>query len=395
MMHYFLAAYNKFRRGGVRLFRNIGDRLNIWMQVIYERLKYRGKESKRIWKSVKLTKKQKKDIKRFYKKNYGKKIPYTYHRLYTAYTGKFDVKYVPEMIYAPYFERFLTDKSYGNVFTNKNTLSIFARGLNIKMPQNIVLCSKNIYYDNNFNKLTLSEMESLLKDSGKVFIKRTVESCGGKGCFIANFSDGVDLNTDLTVKQTIESLGSDFCIQEILVCHDSIKKIYPNSVNTFRVITYILGNEAYHCPIIMRLGIGGSCTDNASAGGIFIAVDDDGTLHKQAFTEHRKGYTVHPDTNVVFEGYKVEHLDKVIELAKRLQISIPQVACVNWDFTINEAGEPVLIEANMRNEVQAGSIWLVQMAHGKGAFGDNTEKVLDYVRRAKKVPFSKRKKIVL
>jgi hypothetical protein len=121
--------------------------------------------------------------------------------------------------------------------------------------------------------------------------------------------------------------------------------------------------------------LGGSFTDNASAGGIFVAVDDDGTLHKSAFTEYRKEYTVHPDTDIVFEGQKIEHLDKVIALAKRLQLAIPQVGVVNWDFTIDESGEPVLIEANMKNDVQAGSIWLPQMAHGKGAFGENTASI--------------------
>ena len=70
---------------------------------------------------MKLTKEQKRAIDKFYKKHYGKKIPYTYHRLFMAYTGVFDEKYIPEMLYAPYLERFLTDPSFGNVFTNKNT----------------------------------------------------------------------------------------------------------------------------------------------------------------------------------------------------------------------------------------------------------------------------------
>jgi hypothetical protein len=154
----------------------------------------------------------------------------------------------------------------------------------------------------------------------------------------------------------------------------------------------MLEGEAYCCPIIMRMGLGGSFTDNASLGGIFIAVDDDGRLHKSAFTEYREEYTIHPDTNVVFANMKVEHVDKMIALAKRMQYAIPQVGVVNWDFTIGEDGEPILIEANMKNEVQSGSVWLPQMAHGKGAFGDNTAKVLQYIRKAKRLSFTKRKK---
>lgn len=392
MLMYVLVAYNYFRRWLRRTCQNIGERFLILFQVIYERVKYRGKATKWIWKSVKLTKEQKRAIDQFYKKHYGKKIPYTYHRLFMGFTGNFDEKYLPEMLYAPYLERFLTDPSYGNVFTNKNTLAIFARGLNVKMPTNIVLCNHGVYYDADFNRISASEVESLLYNAGKVFMKTTVESCGGRGCSIANFVDGIDRNTNLPLVEILASLGANFCIQEVVVCHESIAKIYSQGANTFRVITYILENEVYYCPIIMRLGTGGSCTDNASTGGVFIALDDDGTLHKSAFSEYRKEYTAHPDTNFVFEGHRIEHVDKIIAVAKRLQLAIPQVAVVNWDFTIDEGGQPVLIEANMKNDVQSGSIWLPQMAHGKGAFGENTAKILQYIRCAKRVPLSKRKK---
>ncbi|MBQ8320046.1 MAG: hypothetical protein IJX81_04115 [Clostridia bacterium] len=393
MVKYFLVAFGIFRKALRRFFRNVGERFLIWFQLIHERVKYRAKNISWVWKKVKLTKEQKRSIDKFYKQNYGKKIPYTYHRLFTGFTGNFDEKYIPEMLYAPYLERFLTDSAYGNVFTNKNTLAVFARGLDVKMPQNIVVGNKNGYYDKDFNRITLSKAEELLQNVGKVFMKKTTESCGGSGCSVANFVDGIDLNTNLSVSETLVALGSDFSVQEFIVCHESIRRIYPHSVNTFRVITYILEGEVYHCPIIMRIGLGGSFIDNASAGGIFIAVDDNGTLHKSAFTEYRKEFTVHPDTNIVFEGQKIEYLDKVINLAKRLQYAIPQVGVVNWDFTINGEGEPILIEANMKNDVQAGSIWLPQMAHGKGAFGDNTAKILQYIRRAKKMSFTKRKKI--
>lgn len=393
MVGLFLKALVKFRNSSRKFFRNIGDRFLIFFQMTYERVKYRSPKTKWIWKKVKLTKEQKKSIDRYYKQNYGKKIPYTYHRLFTGFTGNFDEKYIPEMLYATYFERFLTDLNYSSVFTNKNTLSIFAKGLGVKMPQNIITCSKNIYFDSNFNTIEIAEAEQILKNAGKVFIKLSLDSCGGHGCFISNFVDGVDINTNKSVSETLSKLGSDFSIQEVIVCHDSIRKIYPHSVNTFRIITYILEGKVYYCPIIMRIGLGGSFIDNASAGGIFIAVDDDGTLHKSAFTEYRKEFTKHPDTNINFEGQKIEHLNKIIDTAKRLQIAIPQVGVVNWDFTIDENGEAVLIEANMKNEVQSGSVWLSQMAHGKGAFGDNTAKVLRFIRRAKKLSYTKRKNI--
>lgn len=391
MVRYILGAIGLLRRMFRRGYRNAVERVEIFFQLTYEKLKYRGKKTKWIWKSVKLTKEQKRAIDKFYKENYGKKISYIYHRLIKGFTGNFDEKIIPEMLYATYFERFKTDMSYSNVFTNKNTLAIFAKGLNVKMPQNILVANKGRFFDGEFNTVSAQAAESLLANAGKVFMKVTTESCGGKGCRIAEFADGVDVISGMTVAQTIATLGADFCVQDVLVCHESIRRLYPHSANTMRIITYILDGEVYHCPVIIRLGQGGSVTDNASAGGMFIALDDDGTLHKTAFTEYNKSFTVHPDTGVVFEGQKIEHVDKAIATAERLQLAIPQVGVVNWDFTIDEAGEPVLIEANMKNEVQAGSIWLPQMAHGTGAFGENTAKVLQYIRRTKKMSYSKRK----
>ncbi|MBO7303944.1 MAG: hypothetical protein J6V09_01815 [Clostridia bacterium] len=302
MLRLFLGGLNVFRRVSRRMFRNMGDRILTWLQVLYERLKYRGKKTRWIWKSVKLTKEQKRAINKFYKENYGKRIPHTYHRLFMGFTGNFDEKYIPEMLYAPYLERYCTDPSYGNVFTNKNTLAIFARGLNVKTPQNLVMCNRKGYYDKDFNRITVAEVEDILHNAGKVFMKTTTDSCGGRGCAVANFVNGIDTNTNLSVAETIKSLGENFSIQEILVCHESIRRIYSGSANTFRIITYILDGNVYHCPVIMRMGRGGAVTDNASAGGIFIALEDDGTLHKSAFSEYREEYTVHPDTNVVFEG---------------------------------------------------------------------------------------------
>ena len=63
-----------------------------------------------------------------------------------------------------------------------------------------------------------------------------------------------------------------------------------------------------------------------------------------------------------------------------MHITVPQLGVVNWDFTLNENGVPILIEAN----VVSGSVWLPQMAHGKTPFGDHTAEVLKWLRLMKK-----------
>lgn len=62
-----------------------------------ETLKFKDKRRKKIYNSFELTKEQRKKIDSLYKQNYGKKIPYTWHKHFSAFSGKFDETYFPEL----------------------------------------------------------------------------------------------------------------------------------------------------------------------------------------------------------------------------------------------------------------------------------------------------------
>lgn len=343
-----------------------------------------------IWSKVELTDEQKQAIDSFYLENYGEKIPHIWHRHFTAFTGKFDVKYFPELLFIPEFERFMTlHREYAQVFTDKNMLPMLAASAGVKTVKSYVTSTKGAIRDETCRFIAHEHAIEKLKNIGDVFIKPTVDSNSGRGCFVANFQDGVDVISGKTIQKILSSLGRDYAVQERLVCHESISTIYSGSVNTFRVITYRWRDQILMLPVIMRIGSGGAYLDNAHAGGMFIALDNDGTMHKTAFTEFKQEFTEHPDSHLQFEGYRIELLPRVIEAAKALHETLPQIGCVNWDFTIDTDGNPTLIEANMANGKQGGSIWLVEMAHGCGAFGDNTAEVLRWLRWMKKQPRSK------
>lgn len=376
----------------VRVFDDAKDRMLLRQRKKNAKKKFDDPKRVAIYSKIELTKEQKTEIDKLYLQNYGKKIPYVWHRHYTAYTGKFDAKYFPELLYAPLFEKFMTQENeYAKVFTDKNTLSIFARGVGVKMPKEVISSSRAVIKNDNFENVSLQQAEEILKDIGQVFIKPSEDSNSGKGCFVADFNNGIDQLSKKTAKQILLEIGENFTVQERVKCHESISQIYDGSVNTMRIISYWWRGELKFFPVIMRIGSGGAYLDNAHAGGMFIAVDDDGTLHKKAFTEFKMEFEEHPDSKLRFEGHKISHMDRVFESVKKMHVCIPQVGVVNWDFTIDEDGCPVLIEANMNNGRQCGSIWLMEMAHGCGAFKENTEEVLKWVAKLEKLPKSKRK----
>ena len=145
---------------------------------------------------VDLTDEQKAEIDDIYLQNYGKRIPYDWHRLYTAYTGQFDAaRYFPELLYIPRFEFFMNHPAYAKVFADKNLLPILSAGSeSVTVPQTILSCCNGVFRNEKMEPI--SEMTALgtLKDAGEVFGKPTVDSCSGANCRVVNFSGGYEID---------------------------------------------------------------------------------------------------------------------------------------------------------------------------------------------------------
>ena len=330
-----------------------------------------------IFSRVNLTSQQQKEIDNLYEQNYGKKIPYVWHRYYTAFTGKFDKYYFPELLFIPEFERFMNlNTPYAKVFEDKNILPYVAQSASVKMPRIKFSRTAGIIRNSENEVISESELISKLFDLGEAFVKPTIDSCSGQGCQVVNVKNGIDVISRESIESILKNKGDDWVVQERIVCHESIRKIYANSVNTFRVMTYRWKNEILCTPSIMRIGQGGANVDNAHAGGMFIAIDKDGTLHKEAFTEFRNVFTEHPNTHVVYENYKIDLFPKVLDAAIKCHSLIPQLGSINWDFTVDQDENPVLIEAN----IIGGSVWLFEIAHGCGIFGEKTPEILQWLR---------------
>lgn len=349
--------------------------------------KYNDAQSIKLYSHTLLTESQQKSIDSFYLTNYGEKIPYTWHRVYTAFSGNFDVTYFPELLYGPEFEYFMNrDIAYVEAFADKNVVPLFAAGIGIKTPKTILSCVKGAYRDADNVMLAKEQALAFIADYGKVFIKPAVGASSGRGCAILNLHAGIDELSGKSIEEMVCALEPDFVIQECIKCHPSVAALHEQSVNTFRVVTYRWKDRIEHVPSFLRMGIGENFVDNAHAGGIFIAIDDDGKLHERAFTEFNEQYTEHPDSHIIFAGYSILLFKEVLATAERMHMAIPQLGVVNWDFTLDEAGNPLLLEANTR----WGGIWAIQISHGCGLFGDKTAEILRWLREMKSKKLSER-----
>lgn len=338
-----------------------------------EKRKMRDKRRIKLYSSIKYTNNQEEEIQEFFFKNYGKKIDTRWHKLYQSFTGNYDKKYFPEIIFSSELEPLLSNRTIARQITDKSMVELLYDDIeDLYIPKTSVLRCSGIYYDSNRNIITEEQAKEILKNCGSKIIKKTIDSCSGRGVLLINIVNGYDIKNNIKLDDIINEFGNNFIVQETIKNCNELSEIYPKSLNTFRVITYVIDGKLYHVPLAMRIGQGGNEVDNIHAGGMFIGIDDNGNLMDKAYTEFQNVYEKHPDTNYVFKGHKIHNIDKMIQIAYKCHGRTPHLGIISWDFTIDDKNRIVLIEVNLNGQ----SIWFPQMANGKSAFGENTEYML-------------------
>lgn len=142
-----------------------------------------------------------------------------------------------------------------------------------------------------------------------------------------------------------------FIVQQAVRNCNQINAIQPKSVNTLRIVTVVskkTGKVELLSPGGLRVG-GGADVDNWAAGGLFVGIDEDGTLQKHGFL--KPDYTPplrrdrQPQTGFAFERTAVPFYREAVELVKRAHSFMPEIVTIGWDVALTPDG-PVLIEGN-------------------------------------------------
>lgn len=334
-----------------------------------------------FYKAVEWTKKQQNEFDEYWLYVYGKRIPNKWNRLYEAFNGVYRADYIPEKLYSLEIEPALNDFVYARVLEDKAVLESLCCGCGVKVPETVCVLSGGRFYDKDRFPVTQERALDLLSEANDVVLKPSVGGSSGFGiAFFENFS----LLTQEEKKSALKNAGNEFIAQKRLKTAFEYSVFNPSSVNTVRVITYMLGESVYHVPLVLRMGRSGKNVDNIHSGGLSVGVSDDGTLLKEAFElnygDKKTVFQKHPDSGVVFEGYKLPCMASIISAAKRLHGRFPHLGIISWDFAVDENKDVVLIEANIRGQ----SIWFPQMLHGKGAFEENTKAVFDEVKKRRR-----------
>lgn len=338
------------------------------------------RKKKNLWKIVKLSPDQEKEIKTYFNKYYGHTYSTKWHRLYQSYTGSYNVKYFPEKLFSTKLEMLINPYSEAEFFGDKNLLPVLFDDIdNVHIPQIYVSCVRGTLRDAQSTLIDWCSVTDYLMNIGECVIKKTTETSSGRDVVMCCIRNGYDERSGESIENLLKSFGDNFNVQERIVQHESLAKLNGSSLNTFRVMTYLLDNMVFCCPVALRLGRFGADKDNIHYGGIGVGIKDDGSLRKYAFSEQGERFDVHPDSKVVFDNYQIPKFHTILDIAKQLHARIPYLGIISWDLSLDEHGQVVLIEMNT---IRQGS-WFPQMVNGEPLFGENTEQILSIIQNMK------------
>lgn len=300
------------------------------------------------------------------------KIDTIFHSFYTEKTGIFDEKYLPDDIYYSKIDTYYNDWNAAKVVDNKcyyENLFSPVRG-EVKHPETFIRRINGIWLDCGWNIIDFETvLESIRRKS--FFLKIARQSEGGKGVF---YFDSRSLSFYDDFNMVVSNTSKDLVIQKPLQQSNILSSINRSSVNTIRMISLLRNGEVKVYSSILRMGVNDAKVDNASSGGITCGIDDNGCLKKLAYSANGERYDVHPSSKTVFEGLKIPGYEKAMHMIKMCHPIIPDFRLVSWDIAIDENGDPVLIEVNLKY----GELDFHQLNNGP-LFGEDTREILEEV----------------
>lgn|GEM_PF-6578766 len=228
---------------------------------------------------------------------------------------------------------------------------ILSRWGNIKDVVPLVDCPDG--YESNYDGIL-----RLLRDKGDLAYKKS-SGAHGIGFKKLSYRNGVYFMNNIPchindIVRLFDSATVFYAITEYIRMHDDIKAIYPESVNTIRVMTI---NENGISPVVcdayMRIGSESTgMTDNVGFGGVSASINLK-TGHffggEQVIDHVITECPTHPDTGELIEG-TVPHWDmvksKLVEICKFM----PQLEYLGFDIAITEKGFMV-VEINVHQDL--------------------------------------------
>ncbi len=191
------------------------------------------------------------------------------------------------------------------------------------------------------NSIDLPTLKAAALRFGQQVFVKPKDAAGGKGAAV------IDVGSDAFA--TIQTLKS-FIVQPVIRQHADLNRLFPKSINTLRIDTFLEGGSYTHNAAVVRVGTGDLFVDNWDKGAIAVGVElDTGRLMRTGWRKNKfadqNGFDVHPDTGIRFDGYQLPFWSESKDLVCRAAETLQPMRSLGWDVAITDSG-PILVEVN-------------------------------------------------
>lgn len=321
-----------------------------------------------------LSAEQKREIKQFYKDNFGVDVNLKWHEYYYSVNGIYSPEYIPTYLYYTKICPKMNNPKHIGFYDDKNFIDILLP--QARIPQTYVKNINGFIYINGMPAKFQDAVDvcSHLEDA---IIKHSIDTCKGKSItrFSSNSGNALIRNdgTTQTIKDLLLSYDKNYIVQGAISQCDRMASLNPTSLNTIRITTYKRQSDVVVLFSVVRMGRKGSVVDNASAGGLYCGVDSNGQLKKEAYTLTPFSKNTISDNGVKFEDFVIPEYEEMCSLVKKWHNKLPYAKFIGWDLAVNSNNEIVLVEIN------ASEPGLFQAATGP-AFGNFTKDIFNEIK---------------
>ncbi len=216
--------------------------------------------------------------------------------------------------------------------------------------------------------LVAEKLYSFIIENNGAVIKDATGSDGFDVYVLKVVDDKIIYKGNEIDKESLDKIVSKFqngIIQEIIKQGEFENAIFPNSVNTVRVISVKKKDSDEHEIIGALQRIGNKTSepvDNFNQGGGSALIDiKTGKIGKMTTVfsvdenNNRIFYSNHPDTGAQIENQVVPNWDKLSKVVAEITSKLPFFKYIAWDFVVQDDGF-ALIEINMKSSLNVFQI---------------------------------------
>ncbi len=249
-------------------------------------------------------------------------------------------------------------KTYMTRVKNKKLLSIMndKNYVDIFEHKNLFYARFKDYIGRDFLDLELAskeDIEKFISDKKEVVLKPSVGECG-KGIEVLKPEDFKSI--DEFYNYIMDKDKNFGVIEEKIIQHPELSRLYPYSVNCFRMVSIVVNGVPHILYAVLKTGNHGKFVDNLENGGYACHFDlEKGEISGPGHTSERTLTEVHPMSGVKFMGFKVPYVKEAMELVKKAALEVPEIKYVGWDVCITEKG-PLIIEGNVFTAYDFGQL---------------------------------------